>query len=412
MFPRFLLSLRLAISGIFENRLRAVLTMLGIIIGIASVVAIMAIGKGAESLITGSVEKIGTNLVGVLPGSSSDSGPPASAMGISIKTLTYDDAMAIKKLPEVVGVSAYARGNGELVVGKESLTGTFSGITPDYPEVENHTVERGRFFTAAEERTNKRVAVLGAEMVEELFPYTDPIGKSVRIRGLPFTVIGIMEKKGASLVSNPDDQIFIPLSTAQNILLNQNHLGLIRVKISSEELIPGAMERIRHVLRTRHDIKTPADDDFSVRSLSQAVDMLSAILMGLRVFLASIAAVSLVVGGIGIMNIMLMTVKQRTREIGLKKAIGATPAQIRSEFLLEAVLLTGMGGFIGTLLGIGVSFAIAVAAQGLGYNWEFFISFLAIALAIFTSTLVGIIFGLYPARKAAQMNPIDALRYE
>lgn len=386
--------------------------MLGIIIGIASVVAIMAIGKGAESLITGSIKKVGTNLVGVLPGASNDNGPPASAMGISIKTLTYDDALAIAKLPEVEGISAYARGNSEIVAGKESYTATFSGITADYPIVENHAVETGRFFTEAEERAGKRVAVLGSDIKEELFPFTDPLGESIRIHGIPFTVIGIMEKKGSSLVINPDNQVFLPLSITQKILLHQNYLGLIRVKIISEEAVPSALLRIEQILRTRHDITSPNDDDFSVRSLSQALEMLSTILLGLRLFLASIAGISLIVGGIGIMNVMFMTVSQRTREIGIKKAIGATPQQIEFEFLLEAIVLTGIGGVIGTIIGILLSWGIAIGAQHSGYDWEFFISGTAIVLALVTAMGVGIIFGLYPARKAAKLRPIDALRYE
>jgi putative ABC transport system permease protein len=408
----FPLSFRLALSGIFENKIRAFLTMLGITIGIASVIIIMTIGAGAQSLITGSIEKIGTNLVGVLPGASDDKGPPASAMGIVVTTLTYDDAIALKKIPNVSGISAYAKGSGEISAGRESTDGMFNGITPDYPFVENHPVKQGRFFNENEERTAKKVAVLGVEIGEELFPFENAIGKKIKIKNTPFTVIGILEKKGGSFAGNPDTQVFIPLSTAQKIVLGQKHLGLIRARIREKEQIPVTMERIRQTLRYRHGIDNQQDDDFSVRSLDQAVEILGNIINGLRFFLASIAAISLIVGGIGITNIMLMMVKERTQEIGLKKAIGATPLQIKNQFLLEALLLTGIGGSIGIILGSGVSFLMSVIIQYMGYTWEFSLSFTALFISFSVAVIVGIVFGIHPARKAAHLNPIDALRYE
>jgi len=299
-------------------------------------------------------------------------------MGIVITTLTYDDSIAIRKIPNVIGVSAYANGNGEISAGKESRDGTFNGVTADYPFVENHKMKVGRFYTENEERTSKKVAVLGIEMKEKLFPHSNAIGKKIKIDNATFTVIGVMEKKGASLAGSPDDQVMIPLSTAQKILLGQKHLGLIRIKISGQEKIPAAMEQIRRTLRYRHGIDNPEDDDFSVRSLDQAVEMLSAIISGLRFFLASIAAISLIVGGIGITNIMLMTVKERTKEIGLKKAIGATPEQIKNQFLLEALVLTGIGGILGIIIGSTLSFLIAFVAVKMEYNWDFYISLTSI----------------------------------
>ncbi len=409
---RFPLSLRLAFAGIFENRIRAFLTMLGIIIGIGSVVAIMAIGAGAKSLITGSIEKMGTNLIGVMPGAASDSGPPVSVMGITITTLTYDDAMVIKSLPNVLGISAYANGSGEITAGKQSTDGTFSGVTAQYPFVENHNIEKGRFFTENEERTSKKIAVLGVDMKEKLFPYTNPIGQDIKIKNINFTVIGILEKKGSSIVSNPDNQVLVPLNTAQKLLLGQKHLGLIRIKVDGEEKVPVTMEQIKRTLRYRHEITSPEDDDFTVRSLDQAVDMLGGIMEGLQFFLASIAAISLIVGGIGITNIMLMTVKERTREIGLKKAIGATPVQIKNQFLLETLILTGIGGLIGIIFGSLISWIIAFGAQKMGYTWNFYISPISIIISIGVAFFVGISFGMYPARKASKLNPIDALRYE
>lgn len=406
------LVLRLAFAGIFENKVRAFLTMLGIVIGVAAVIAIMAIGAGAQSLITGSIQKMGTNLVGVLPGASDDSGPPAAAMGIVITTLTYDDAKAIEKLPHVVGISAYANGAAEIVAGRETVNGNFSGVTAAYPLVENHAVEFGRFYTESEERTAKKVAVIGAELREDLFPHTEPIGKKIKIKDAKFTVIGVLEKKGASLASNPDNQVFVPLATAQKILLGQQHLGLIRIKVDQEKYVPVVMESVTQTLRYRHRIDNPEDDDFSVRSLSQALETLTAVTDGLKFFLASIAAISLIVGGIGITNIMLMTVKERTREIGLKKAIGAKPSQIRNQFLLEALIVTGIGGTMGILLGALLSLMIALVAWRLEYTWTLSVSLFSVGLSFFVALFVGVVFGMYPARKAARLNPIDALRYE
>jgi putative ABC transport system permease protein len=406
------LIIRLALAGIFENKTRAALTMLGIIIGVASVIAIMSIGAGAQSLITGSLKQMGTNLVAVLPGASNDSGPPAAAMGITITTLGTDDAEAIADLPFVDGISAYNRGTGSLVAGEESKDGSFIGITHQYPFVENHAIERGRFFTEAEADANKRVAVIGSEIKEDLYPYTDPLGKKLRIGSVPFTVIGVLERKGSSLFNSADDSVLIPLEVSQKQLTGVDHVSLVRTKINDDYSVPLAMENIRRLMRQRHDITNPDEDDFSVRSLDQAIETLEAVTGALKFFLASIAAISLIVGGIGITNVMLITVQERTREIGLKKAIGSTVSQIQNQFLLEALILTVLGGIVGIVVGTGLSYSIAMIARNMEYNWDFVISPFSVILALTVSLFVGVVFGLYPARKAARLNPIDALRYE
>ncbi len=409
---RYLLTIKLAISGIFANKARAFLTMLGIIIGVGSVIAIMAIGEGAQSLITGALKNMGTNLMAIIPGASDDSGPPASAMGIQITTLTYDDAQAVERIPHVIGVSAYSRGSGEIVYNNRSILGNFSGVTADFPKVENIKTAKGRFFTAKEEKSIKKVAVLGQEIKEELFPFTNPLGKKIKINNQKFQVIGILEKKGSSIGGSTDSQIFLPLSVAQKNLLGVHHLGMIRFKIDNEKNIDIVKERVKRTLRRRHGIKNSKDDDFTVRSMVQALEVFDSVTNALKLFLSCIAAISLIVGGIGITNIMLMTVKERTQEIGLRKAIGARPSQIKNQFILEALVITGLGGIIGIIGGTLLSYIVAVVARMMDYNWDFIITPSSVLTSFFVSVFIGVVFGIYPAKKAAELNPIDALRYE
>lgn len=408
-----LLTIKLAIRGLLVNKGRSLLTMLGIIIGIASVVIIISVGAGAQSLITNSIKNVGTNLVGVLPGKGGDSGPPAAALGIVITTLTYDDAKAVATLPYINGVSAYSRGFGEMSAGTYSTDSTFSGITASYPTVENHKIETGRFITAEEEQSAAKVAVLGDDVKQELFPNDpDPVGKKIKIKNESFTVIGWMAKKGAVGFNTPDGQVFIPITAAQKLLLGTRYLNLMRIQVDTEEHIPLAIDLIKRTLRYRHDIERPEDDDFSVASVDQFLAIFTAVTGGLSLFLALIAAISLIVGGIGIMNIMLMTVKERTREIGLRKAIGAAPRQIRNQFVVESMVLTGVGGIIGLIIGVGISFLIAFIAISMGFDWNFVISPLSVIMSFSVSLSVGLVFGLYPAKKASRLNPIEALRYE
>lgn len=405
--------MQLALRGLLVNKGRSLLTMLGIIIGISSVIIIISVGAGAQSLVTNSLKSFGTNLVGVLPGKVSEkAGPPASLYGIVITTLTYDDAKEIERLLYIKGVSAYSRGIGEMSYGSRSIDGNFSGITASYPEVENHKVASGRFFTEEEESSATKVAVLGDDIRKSLFPNTNPLGGKIKIKNESFSIIGVMERKGAAAFGTVDNQVFVPLATAQKLLLGVHHLGFMRIQIDTEDHVPVAMDSIRKLLRYRHKITDPADDDFTVLSASQRLETFMAVTNGLSLFLSFIAAISLVVGGIGIMNIMLMTVKERTREIGLRKAIGATPTQIKNQFVVESMVLTGVGGLLGIIIGIVVSFLIAYGAQSMGYLWDFVVTVPSLVTSFSVSLIVGLIFGLYPARKAARLNPIEALRYE
>jgi putative ABC transport system permease protein len=391
--------------------------MLGIIIGVGAVIVIMAVGAGAQNLILAQVKTLGTNLIGVLPGASEDKGPPTSVMGIVITTLTYEDAMALKEkknVPNITGVVAYYKDVGSVSWGANSYDTNLSGCTVDYIEVEGGKVASGRFFTADEETNLSRVAVLGSTVKKEVFGDSDAIGEKIRIKKHTFDVIGVMEDRGTVAFQNYDDQVFIPIKTMQKLIAGVNHIGLLRAKVDTLENMDAAIGDVKMVLRERHDIKDQSGsaDDFTVRSAAEALDMITTITNALRYFLVAIAAISLLVGGIGIMNIMLVSVAERTREIGLRKAVGADNGDIMSQFLMEAVTITLLGGSIGIIGGVIVSFAIYAVALLLGYDWAFVVSPFSIMLAVTVSGTIGLIFGLYPARRAAKLEPVEALRYE
>lgn len=391
--------------------------MLGIIIGVGAVIVIMAVGAGAQSLILAQVKTLGTNMVGVLPGSSDNNGPPSSVMGIVITTLTYDDAIALrdkKNVPNLINLVAYYRDMGTLTWGANSYEASISGCTASYPEVEDSEVAAGRFFTAEEETNLSRVVVLGSTVKKELFGDSEAAGEKINIKKRTFEVIGVMEERGTVAFQNYDDQVFIPIKTEQKIMAGVNHISMIRGKIDSSDNVKAALEDIKITLRERHSIKdqSGASDDFTVRSAAQALDMITTITNALSYFLVAIAAISLLVGGIGIMNIMLVSVAERTREIGLRKAVGADNGDIMSQFLVEAIAITMLGGSFGIVGGVVVAFLIAMIARLLGYEWAFIVSLFSIMLALGVSSVIGLIFGLYPARRASKLEPVEALRYE
>ena len=417
MFERARQSIKMSVTALLSNKARSFLTMLGIIIGVGAVIVIIAVGAGAQSLILNQVESLGTNIIGVMPGSSEKEGPPSSVMGIQITTLTYDDAMALndkKNAPNIVDVAAYTKGVGSVSWRSSSYDTNLSGCTTGYLEVENGVVGKGRFFNKEEERNLARVAVLGSTVKKELFGESEAIGQKIKIKKQNLEVIGVMKERGTVAFQDYDDQIFIPIKTVQKLIVGVNHLGLIRAEVDNKENTERAIEDVKTTLRERHDItdKSGKNDDFTVRSAAQALDMITTITDALKYFLAAMAALSLVVGGIGIMNIMLISVTERTREIGLRKAVGANNFNILSQFLVEAITVTILGGGIGVVGGSFLSFLIAVGAQFLGYDWAFKVSLFSIILAIGVSTIIGVIFGLYPARKASKLEPTEALRYE
>ncbi|PIZ96744.1 MAG: multidrug ABC transporter substrate-binding protein [Candidatus Magasanikbacteria bacterium CG_4_10_14_0_2_um_filter_33_14] len=407
-------SVSTSLQTILRTKARSFLTMLGIVIGVMSVIIVLSVGAGAQSLIINQVKSLGSNLVGVLPGNSEDDGPPASAMGIVVTTLKYSDGQAIEKngCKCIENVAMYVTGNDTVTAGDSNITGTYTGTTANYINVEDANVEFGHFFSEDEEKTAGRVAVLGFGSKDKLFGDEDALGKRIRIGSVNFTVVGVMEERGVSGFQNQDDQLFIPITAAQKLLLGIDYVNYMRMKVDTALNVEQAIDSVKDILRDRHNIATGEADDFSVRSTAQGLDALTSITDALKFFLVAIASLALVVGGFGIMNIMLATVQERTQEIGLRKAIGAKSNQITFQFLIESVVITFLGGAIGIILGALISVIVAKFAQSLGYSWDLVISLNSILLGAGVSIGIGLIFGIIPARRASKLNAIEALRYE
>lgn len=410
---RLIDTFKLSFSVLRANKVRSFLTSLGVIIGVASVIIIMSVGAGAQSLIINQLNSIGTNLVGILPGASDENGPPASVLGIIVTTLKYEDAVAIaREVPNVEVVSSYNTGTGTISYESRNTDATFYGIMSDYPQVEDTEVMNGRFFSHDEEVGVARVAVLGFDVWQDLFGGDDPIGRKIKIKKESFIVIGVMKERGTAGFQNQDNIVLIPVSTAQKVMLGVHHVNFIRVKVNNQDNLDRAVSDIKLLLRDRHNIKIEGADDFSVRNTQDAIDALLTITNALKFFLSAIAAISLIVGGVGVMNIMLAAVNERIREVGLRKAVGAKQGNILQQFIFETIAITLTGGIVGIILGLLVSILVATVARYLGYKWDLVISFSSILLGCAVSAGVGLIFGLYPARKAAKLDPIAALRYE
>jgi len=406
---------KISYKNLLSAKWRSFLTVLGIIIGVASVIIVMAIGASAQGLILDQVTSIGSNLVGILPGASEEKGPPATVFGTIITTLKYSDLQELRKksnAPDVTSACGYVTGSATAKNENNNFSVTYQGVSSDLINVENIKVVEGRFFLPEEETSLARVAVLGADRVKDFFPNSDPIGQTITIKDISFTVVGVLEKKGSSGFTNTDETIYVPLFTAQKLMLGINYLNFIRAKVDNMQNLDRAIADIKSTLQHDHNIKDPADDDFSVRSTAQALTTLTSITDVLKYFLSSIAAISLLVGGVGVMNIMLIAVNQRIREIGLRKAVGARNSSIIAQFLVESVFITFIGGIFGILFGILVAYLASLVINRLGTTWQFIITWQSVVLGTGVTILIGLIFGIYPARKAARVSPMEALRYE
>lgn len=385
--------------------------MLGIIIGIMSVIGIMSIGASTQQYIVDQIQSFGSNLISIAPGAPS-SGPPAAVVGVIVKTLVERDVAAIERETPVVAVSPNVRGQARLVFENKNKTIFWIGTSANMFPMMNFEFASGRGFSDADSQARNRVIVLGSKVAEDLFGDIEPVGKTVRLKDFNFRVIGVLEPKGAGVFSM-DQYAMVPLSVGQQQLLGIDYFQEVHVQIDptyDAEFVKG---RIISILRQNHQITDPSKDDFIVQSMDEALSTLGNVTSIITIFLSAIAAISLLVGGIGIMNVMLVAVTERTREIGLRKAIGATERDLLKQFLVEAVILTSLGGMIGIIGGAGLVTLIYVGVRyGAGIAWTFQLPLTAVFLAVSVSVLTGLVFGVYPARQAARKNPIDALRYE
>jgi len=408
--------LKTSFSGISANKARSFLTILGIVIGITGIVLIVSIGKGAEQLILNELGGLGADMIVIRPGQE-PTGPTDIAETIFADSLKQKDIEALKRksnVPTLVDIAP-----GVIVTGAVSYRGeTFRGQTLGWSaefmgEMFNLYPEEGVLFGDLEIRQKASVAVIGAEVKKELFGSREVLGENIKIRDRNFKVIGVLPPRGQVSFMNVDEIIIIPPTTAQIYLLGIDHYHEVLVKAESPELVPRTVRDIELTLRESHNITDPSKDDFFIVTQEGIVEQVGVILAAFTLFLLSVVAISLVVGGIGVMNIMLVTVTERTREIGLRKALGATNRDIMKQFLLEAVYLTGIGGIIGIVLGLLLSMIVSiVVTEFYGFEWEFIFPISAALLGVGMSAFVGLVFGIYPARKASHKSPIDALRYE
>lgn len=399
---------KIALRALANNRLRAFLTMLGIIIGVASVIAMLAIGQGSKKSIQQQISEMGSNMIMIHPGAEMRGGVRQDPSAMQTLKLENYEKLS-EECTNLSGISPNVSSSGQLVAGANNYPSSVSGVSMDYLTIRQLTVEQGEMFTENDIRTAAKVCVIGKTIVDNLFPDgSDPIGKVIRCNQIPFRVIGVLKSKGYnSMGMDQDDVVLAPYSTVMKRLLAQTYLSGIFASALTEDMTDEAVDEITTILRREHKLKETDDDDFTIRTQQELSSMLNTTTDLMTTLLACIAGISLVVGGIGIMNIMYVSVTERTREIGLRMSVGARGVDILSQFLIEAILISITGGLIGVIIGCGASFMIKTIA-----HWPVFIQPWSVLLSFLVCTVTGVFFGWYPAKKAADLDPIDALRYE
>ena len=399
-------SFLMAWASLIANKMRSLLTMLGIIIGVAAVIALVSIGNGVKQDIEDSISSLGSNLLVVLPGAPRT--PGARSSQGSMKSLKISDYEAIAKLEGVKAASPMTNGSYVVIYQNKNWTTSVAGVNANFQDVNNWTMTSGRFFSDKNVQNRERVAVVGQTVVKNLFADEDPVGKEIRVKNIPFRVIGVLKSKGNGTMGNDqDDTVLIPYTTSMERVEGIDYLRRVYVVAKDDEGIDRLQADIENLLRVRHNIKDTNLDDFNIQNMKSIMETVAQTTGTFTLFLGAVAAISLVVGGIGIMNIMLVSVTERTREIGVRKALGATYSVIVTQFLIEAVVISLMGGFIGIAFGIGASKVIGMVS-----GMSTIVSIPTIIMSFAFSMAIGLIFGIYPARKAAKLNPIDALHYE
>ncbi|MEK7653385.1 MAG: ABC transporter permease [Patescibacteria group bacterium] len=411
------LPIKLAFNSLYIHKGRTALTILGIVVGIAAVIVVMSAGESLKGLVLSQVESIGTNYLEVaikVPSTSKNSFANAGgiAMGIQVTTLTNTDAQAIAKAPNIKIAGAMVTGQDVISYQDQNKTINYIASSPVIFTIMDLKLEAGRFYTEEEDKELARFVVLGSKVASDLFGNQDALGQNIKIDRTKFKVVGVLKEQGSSFGLNFDDMVYLPVETGQKIMLGINHVMQIMAQMDDPNLSAETAEEITQLMRERHNITNPQDDDFAVTTAAEALDMINNIFGGITLLLVAIAGISLLVGGVGIMNIMYVSVTERTFEIGLRKAVGAPSGQVLWQFLWEAIAVTVLGGLVGIILGVSFSFLVSLAASQFGFDWRFILPPESVILAFSFCAFVGLVFGYFPALKAAKMNPISALGYE
>lgn len=415
----FLKTLKLALTGLKTNKTRTALSVLGIVIGVAAVIVIVSVGQGLKSLIVGQINAFGPNLMSIevkVPGSDYENSIRSAAEGVIITTLKASDAEAVrdkKMFPYVKASSGYSAAQELASYQEKEKRILIIAADSYYQYIDGQVkIKEGRFYTEEENKGVAKVVVIGSDVAKRFFSGADPIGKQIKIKQINFEVIAVLKKRGAMMGFNMDEVVYIPVKTVQKLISGVDYVLEIGIQLEDQKYFPQATEEISQLIRKRHNIDDPKNDDFQIVTMAQALDIINAVTGAISFFLGVLAAISLLVGGIGIMNIMLVIVAERTKEIGLRKALGARKKDVLSQFVAEAILISLFGGIIGIVFGVSVSYLMTYVINSYGFDWPFVISFEAVIISFAAAAFFGIAFGWYPAQKAAKMDPIEALRYE